>query len=86
MGLPHVIEQLLTYTFNVSAALALINMAPVFLFDGQAALDSLLGLRGMWIYIYSIHHVISYLVTAFSQSGSDRRSIRQTHPVFNVSI
>ncbi|CAL8462284.1 g1815 [Coccomyxa elongata] len=45
-GLPHTIEQMLAYLFNVSAALALINMAPVFYFDGQAALDALLGLQG----------------------------------------
>ncbi|EIE24169.1 hypothetical protein COCSUDRAFT_41457 [Coccomyxa subellipsoidea C-169] len=45
-GLPHVIEQMLAYLFNVSAALALINMAPVFYFDGQAALEAVLGLQG----------------------------------------
>lgn len=45
-GLPHVVEQMLAYLFNVSAALALINMAPVFYFDGQAALEALLGLQG----------------------------------------
>lgn len=46
-GLPHTIERMLAYLFNVSAALALINMAPVFYFDGQAALDALLGLQGV---------------------------------------
>ena len=44
MGLPHVIEQLLAYTFAVSAALALLNMAPVYGLDGEAALRSLLQL------------------------------------------
>lgn len=45
--MPHVIEQMLAYLFKVSAALALINMAPVFYFDGQAALEALLGLQGV---------------------------------------
>ena len=44
MGVPHVIEQLLAYTFAVSAALALLNMAPVYGLDGEAALRSLLQL------------------------------------------
>ena len=44
MGLPHVLEQLLAYTFSVSAALALLNMAPVYGLDGEAALRSLLQL------------------------------------------
>ncbi len=48
-GLPDTIEQMLAYLFNVSAALALINMAPVFYFDGQAALDALLGLQGVFL-------------------------------------
>ena len=42
LGLPRVLEQLLEYTFKVSAVLALINMAPVIYFDGQAALDVLI--------------------------------------------
>lgn len=42
MRLPYMIEQLLAYTFAVSAALALLNMAPVYGLDGQAALKSLL--------------------------------------------
>jgi len=44
MGLPHVVEQLLAYTFSVSAALALLNMAPVYGLDGEAALKSLFQL------------------------------------------
>jgi Zn-dependent protease len=44
MGLPHVLEQLLAYTFSVSAALALLNMAPVYGLDGEAALKSLFQL------------------------------------------
>ena len=44
MGLPHALEQLLAYTFAVSAALALLNMAPVYGLDGEAALKSLLQL------------------------------------------
>lgn len=42
LGLPRGLEQLLEYTFKVSAVLALINMAPVIYFDGQAALDNLI--------------------------------------------
>jgi hypothetical protein len=42
LGLPRALEQLLEYTFKVSAVLALINMAPVIYFDGQAALDVLI--------------------------------------------
>ena len=42
MGLPHVLEQLLAYMFAVSAALALLNMAPVYGLDGEAALKTLL--------------------------------------------
>jgi S2P endopeptidase len=42
LGLPRVLEQLLEYTFKVSAVLALVNMAPVIYFDGQAALDVLI--------------------------------------------
>ena len=44
MRLPHIIEQLLAYTFAVSAALALLNMAPVYGLDGEAALKLLLQL------------------------------------------
>lgn len=44
MRLPYVIEQLLVYTFAVSAALSLLNMAPVYGLDGEAALKSLLQL------------------------------------------
>lgn len=44
MRLPHVIEQLLAYTFAVSAALALLNMAPVYGLDGEAALKLLFQL------------------------------------------
>lgn len=36
------LEQLLAYTFSVSAALALLNMAPVHGLDGEAALKALL--------------------------------------------
>lgn len=42
MGLPHIVEQVLAYMFAVSAALALLNMAPVYGLDGEAALKSLL--------------------------------------------
>ena len=42
MGLPHMMEQLLAYTFSVSAAIALLNMAPVYGLDGEAALKSLM--------------------------------------------
>lgn len=44
MRLPHMLEQLLAYTFAISAALALLNMAPVYGLDGEAALRSLLQL------------------------------------------
>ena len=47
IGVPHALELLLSYTFVVSAALALLNSAPVLLLDGQAALDALLGLPGV---------------------------------------
>ena len=40
LALPHVLEQLLAYTFAVSAALALINMAPIWFLDGEAALKA----------------------------------------------
>ena len=43
---PHVIEQMLVYTFAVSAGLALINMAPIWYLDGEAALSSAVKLRG----------------------------------------
>ena len=43
---PHVIEQMLVYTFAVSAALALLNMAPIWYLDGEAALSSAVKLRG----------------------------------------
>ena len=46
LGLPRMLEQLLEYTFKVSAALALINMAPVIYLDGQAALDVLVTSLG----------------------------------------
>ena len=46
LSFPRIIEQLLEYTFKVSAALALINMAPVIHLDGQAALDVLLECSG----------------------------------------
>ena len=46
MRLPRMLEQLLEYTFKVSAALALINMAPVVYLDGQAALDVLVVYLG----------------------------------------
>ncbi|DBB04615.1 TPA: hypothetical protein ACH3X1_012685 [Trebouxia sp. C0004] len=37
---PHMIEQLLVYTFAVSGALALINMAPIWYLDGESAWSS----------------------------------------------
>ena len=40
------VEQLLEYTFKMSAALALMNMAPVIYLDGQAAFDVLLDSLG----------------------------------------
>ena len=43
---PHIIEQMLVYTFAVSAALALVNMAPIWYLDGEAALSSAVKLRG----------------------------------------
>ena len=50
LSLPRMLEQLLEYTFKVSAALALINMAPVIYLDGQAALDVLLTSLGDALY------------------------------------
>ena len=50
---PHVIEQMLVYTFAVSAALALINMAPIWYLDGEAALSSAVKLRGHSEIFYS---------------------------------
>lgn len=50
---PHVIEQMLVYTFAVSAALALINMAPIWYLDGEAALSSAVKLRGHSDIFYS---------------------------------
>ena len=50
---PHVIEQMLVYTFAVSAALALINMAPIWYLDGEAALLSAVKLRGQSDIFYS---------------------------------
>ena len=41
-GLPRACELLLAYTFAVSAGIALINMAPVFWLDGEAALAAAL--------------------------------------------
>lgn len=46
LSAPHAAELLLSYTFVVSAALALLNAAPVAFLDGAAALDALLGLPG----------------------------------------
>ncbi|CAK0736192.1 hypothetical protein CVIRNUC_000706 [Coccomyxa viridis] len=46
LSFPRIIGQLLEYTFKVSAALALMNMAPVIHLDGQAALDVLLECSG----------------------------------------
>ena len=46
LGFPRMVEQLLEHTFKMSAALALINMAPVIHLDGQAALDVLLDCLG----------------------------------------
>ena len=46
LSFPRIIEQLLEYTFKLSAALALMNMAPVIHLDGQAALDVLLEYSG----------------------------------------
>lgn len=50
---PHIIEQMLVYTFAVSAALALINMAPIWYLDGEAALSSAIRLRGHSDIFYS---------------------------------
>lgn len=52
------LEQLLEYTFKVSAALALINMAPVIYLDGQAALDVLVAYLGDAL----DHSLCSYVV------------------------
>ena len=53
LQLPHVIEQMLVYTFAVSAALALINMAPIWYLDGEAALSSAIKLRSHSDMFYS---------------------------------
>ena len=50
---PHAIEQMLVYTFAVSAALALINMAPIWYLDGEAALIEAVKLRGHSDMFYS---------------------------------
>ncbi len=50
---PHMIEQMLVYTFAVSAALALINMAPIWYLDGEAALSSAIRLRSHSDMFYS---------------------------------
>lgn len=50
---PHIIEQMLVYTFAVSAALALVNMAPIWYLDGEAALSSAVKLRGHSEIFYS---------------------------------
>lgn len=50
---PHIIEQMLVYTFAVSAALALINMAPIWYLDGEAALIEAAKLRGHSDMFYS---------------------------------
>ena len=50
---PHLIEQVLVYTFAVSAALALINMAPIWYLDGEAALSSAVRLRSHSDMFYS---------------------------------
>ena len=50
---PHMIEQLLVYTFAVSGALALINMAPIWYLDGESALSSAIRLRGHSDLFYS---------------------------------
>lgn len=50
---PHVIEQMLVYTFAVSAALALINMAPIWYLDGEAALSTAVKLRNHSDIFYS---------------------------------
>ena len=50
---PHMVEQLLVYTFAVSAALALINMAPIWYLDGEAALVEAVKLRGHSEMFYS---------------------------------
>ena len=50
---PHMIEQLLVYTFAVSAALALINMAPIWYLDGEAAFIEAVKLRGHSDMFYS---------------------------------
>ena len=41
---PHILEQMLVYTFAVSAALALVNTAPIWYLDGEAALSSAIKL------------------------------------------
>ena len=50
---PHMIEQMLVYTFAVSGALALINMAPIWYLDGESALSSAIRLRGHSDLFYS---------------------------------
>lgn len=50
---PHLVEQMLVYTFAVSAALALVNMAPIWYLDGEAALSSAVKLRGHSDIFYS---------------------------------
>lgn len=42
--LPHMLEKLLVYTFHVSAALALLNSAPVFYLDGEFILETIISL------------------------------------------
>eukprot|EP00884_Botryococcus_braunii_P021430 jgi/Botrbrau1/7971/Bobra.9_2s0122.1 len=44
LWLPHFLELFLAYTFSVSAAIALVNMAPVYHLDGDAALEAALEL------------------------------------------
>eukprot|EP00850_Spirogloea_muscicola_P005282 SM000024S07744 [mRNA] locus=s24:118285:122687:- [translate_table: standard] len=54
LPLPGAVEKLLLYTFNVSAALALLNIAPVYFLDGEAVLGTILQLlapqlsQGSW--------------------------------------
>ena len=54
MSLPHTMKQLLEYIFAVSAALALVNMAPVYGLDGELALKALLDLSSSRSYNSSL--------------------------------
>lgn len=60
---PNVLERLLTYTFSISAAMALLNSAPVFYLDGEAIFQTLLLMSKSFVHPKKHKRVMQILLT-----------------------